>query len=195
MSETNSRAVVLVHDRDPALGYRNIGTFIPELQQRGFQLQVHSFDYASASTPPPLGDAAMVVVMGSPDAAYGLNPWVGPETTYLERAIGLDVPILGVCFGGQLLAQILGGTVTKSDWPEYGMTDIESDCPELVGSGPWMQFHVDTFDSWAHAWARDGVEHDRQLVAAIREDLEAGERAARARCSALLDAWIGRQSR
>ena len=233
MSETNSRAVVLVHDRDPALGYRNIGTFIPELQQRGFQLQVHSFDYASASTPPPLGDAAMVVVMGSPDAAYDLNPWVGPETAYLERAIGLDVPILGVCFGGQLLAQILGGTVTKSDWPEHGMTDIESDCPELVGSGPWMQFHgdtlvapdsatviarndagqqaftagphlgvqfhpeidVDTFDSWAHAWARDGVEHDRQLVAAIREDLEAGERDARARCSALLDAWIGRQSR
>lgn len=171
----------------------------------------------------------MVVVMGSPDAAYGEAPWIEPETSYLERAVELDVPILGVCFGGQLLCKVLGGTVSKSDAPEYGMIGIDCTRTELVGLGPWMQFHGDTFvaphtaeviaknaagqqafvqgphlgvqfhpeidvdsyASWADAWERDGVEHDSTLIAAIGTDIEKCAPDARARCGALLDAWIG----
>lgn len=140
-----TKAVVLVHDRDRALGRRNIGTLATELEDRGYTLDVHSFDYAADSEPPSLDDAAMVVVMGSPDAAYGEAPWIEPESAYLGRAVEYDVPILGVCFGGQLLARVLGGTVSKSDAPEYGMIGIDCTRPELVGLGPWMQFHGDTF--------------------------------------------------
>ncbi|WP_020112471.1 type 1 glutamine amidotransferase [Rhodococcus sp. 114MFTsu3.1] len=144
-SATDKRAVVLVHDRDPALGLRNIGTLAPELESRGYRLDVHSFDYGHADTPPSLDDAGMVVVMGSPDAAYGESSWIGPEIDYLERAIEKDVPILGVCFGGQLLARILGGTVTRSQFPEHGLTETRSTRPDLIGPGPWMEYHDDTF--------------------------------------------------
>ncbi|WP_089252826.1 type 1 glutamine amidotransferase [Rhodococcoides kyotonense] len=150
MTEKTPVAVVLVHDRDPALGYRNIGTLVPELQGRGYELEVHSFDYGRDAIPPDLDDAAMVVVMGSPDAAYDDgNHWIGPEIAYLEEAVDRNVPILGVCFGGQLLARVLGGTVAKSQFPEHGFTAVKTEDAAL--EGPWMEFHEDTFDAPAGA--------------------------------------------
>lgn len=219
---------MLVHDRDSALGYRNIGTLLSELQSRGYELDVHSFDYGLGDVPPSLQNAALIVVMGSPDAAYDETPWIGPEIAYLEKAVELDVPILGVCFGGQLLARVLGGTVTKSQFPEHGLTSVETFRPDLIGTGPWMEYHedtflapdsatviahndagqqafvqgrhlglqfhpeidVDVFESWADAWVRDGIEQDQDMVDGIRKDLIARELELRARCAALLDAWI-----
>lgn len=219
---------MLVHDRDPELGLRNIGTLGPELRDRGYQLDVHSFDHGSGEVPPSLDGAAMLVVMGSPDAAYDETSWIGPEIEYLENAVDTDVPILGVCFGGQLLARVLGGTVTKSQFPEEGLTAVVSARPDLIEPGPWMEFHgdtfvapttatviarndagqqafvqgphlglqfhpeidVDTFESWADAWVRDGVEQDVEAVAKIRKDVAEGEAELRARCGRLLDAWI-----
>jgi GMP synthase (glutamine-hydrolysing) len=143
VNESKGRAVVLVHDRDRELGYRNIGTLVPELEGRGYELDVHSFDYGLGTEPPVLDDAAMLVVMGSPDAAYDESHWITPEIAYLEHAIALDVPILGVCFGGQLLARVLGGSVAKSEYPEHGFTEIETSEPGLTG--PWMEYHGDTF--------------------------------------------------
>lgn len=147
MTYTNDpRAVVLVHDQDPALARRDIGTLDAELAARGFQLDVHSFDHSPDLAPPPLSGAQAVVVMGSPDAAYDDTlTWLAPEIAYVQDAIDAQVPILGVCFGGQLLARVLGGTVRKSEHPEYGFVDVETSDPELIAPGPWMEFHGDTF--------------------------------------------------
>ncbi|MGB6073553.1 MAG: type 1 glutamine amidotransferase, partial [Rhodococcus sp. (in: high G+C Gram-positive bacteria)] len=62
MTHTNDpRAVVLVHDQDPALARRDIGTLDAELRTRGFQLDVHSFDHSPDLAPPPLSGAQVVV--------------------------------------------------------------------------------------------------------------------------------------
>ena len=53
--------------------------------------------------------------------------------------------LLGVCFGGQLLAQTFGGTVSRSLHPEIGWYDVASDRPDIVPGGPWFQWH---FDRW-----------------------------------------------
>jgi GMP synthase (glutamine-hydrolysing) len=226
------RAVVLVHDRDPSLARRDIGTLAAELRTRGFLLDVHSFDHSPDVAPPTLSDAQVVVVMGSPDAAYDDTlTWLAPEIAYVQQAIDAQVPILGVCFGGQLLARVLGGSVRKSEYPEYGFVDVETSDPELVPPGPWMEFHgdtfvappeatviarnaaaqqafvcgphlgmqfhpeidLDTYDAWAAAWQRDGVEHAVD-VHRIRQDIADSEAAARKRCSALLDAFLARSS-
>jgi GMP synthase-like glutamine amidotransferase len=71
--------------------------------------------------------------------------WVGAEMQLVRDAADLGVPVLGVCFGGQLLAQAFGGSVARSPAPEIGWSDVASDDPGLVPGGPWFQWH---FDRW-----------------------------------------------
>ncbi|HET7665509.1 MAG TPA: type 1 glutamine amidotransferase [Mycobacterium sp.] len=71
--------------------------------------------------------------------------WVGAETQLVRDAADAGVALLGVCFGGQLLAQAFGGSVARSTVPEIGWHDVETDHPELVPRGPWFQWH---FDRW-----------------------------------------------
>ena len=71
--------------------------------------------------------------------------WVSAEMAMVRDAVDAGVAVLGVCFGGQLLAQAFGGTVTRSPAPEIGWYDVVSDRPELIPAGPWFQWH---FDRW-----------------------------------------------
>ncbi|MDV3128165.1 gamma-glutamyl-gamma-aminobutyrate hydrolase family protein [Mycobacterium sp. 21AC1] len=73
------------------------------------------------------------------------SSWVGAEMTMMRTAADAGVGLLGVCFGGQLLAQAFGGSVTRSATPEIGWYDIATDDPDLVSTGPWFQWH---FDRW-----------------------------------------------
>lgn len=71
--------------------------------------------------------------------------WVGAETQVVRDAAEAGVALLGVCFGGQLLAQAFGGSVSRAGVPEIGWYDVETDNPALVPGGPWFQWH---FDRW-----------------------------------------------
>jgi GMP synthase-like glutamine amidotransferase len=71
--------------------------------------------------------------------------WVGAEMQMLRDAADAGVPTLGVCFGGQLLAQAFGGSVTRSTKPEIGWYDVASDDETMVPGGRWFQWH---FDAW-----------------------------------------------
>ena len=71
--------------------------------------------------------------------------WVGGETGLVRDAADAGVPLLGVCFGGQLLAQAFGGSVARASVPEIGWYDVHSTRPDVVPDGPWFQWH---FDSW-----------------------------------------------
>jgi len=51
--------------------------------------------------------------------------------------------VLGICFGGQLIARALGGSVSRSPKAEIGWTYIYSTDKALVSNGPWFQFHYD----------------------------------------------------
>ncbi|OBB59337.1 glutamine amidotransferase [Mycobacterium sp. 852013-51886_SCH5428379] len=71
--------------------------------------------------------------------------WVGAEMQMMRDAADAGVALLGICFGGQLLAQTFGGTVGRSTAPEIGWYDIATDRPDLVPPGPWFQWHFDRF--------------------------------------------------
>jgi GMP synthase-like glutamine amidotransferase len=74
-------------------------------------------------------------------------PWIGRELEFVRAAVAADVPVLGICFGGQLLARALGGEVRRASAPEIGWLPVRSDDPALISAGPWLQWHFDTF-SW-----------------------------------------------
>lgn len=93
--------------------------------------------------PDPL-DYDVIVPLGARWAVYDERvPWIADESAMVRRALDAGVSVLGVCFGGQLLAHALGGTVTRSPEPEVGWHDVQSDDPGLVPPGPWFQWHFD----------------------------------------------------
>lgn len=71
--------------------------------------------------------------------------WLGTEIKLVQQAVHDGIGVLGVCFGGQLLATALGGSVQRSERPEIGWCDIPSGNPAIVPHGPWFQWH---FDRW-----------------------------------------------
>ena len=88
----------------------------------------------------------VVVPLGSRWAAYDDRlPWVAAEMAMIRRALDAGAGVLGVCFGGQLLARTLGGTVARSPQPEIGWTQVRSSDPALIPGGPWFQWHFDRF--------------------------------------------------
>ncbi|NEZ46803.1 glutamine-hydrolyzing GMP synthase [Clostridium niameyense] len=65
----------------------------------------------------------------------------GPNSVYTEKAprvqkelFEIGVPILGICYGDQLMAYTLGGEVTSPDKREYGKTEVELDNNNLLFS-------------------------------------------------------------
>ena len=87
-----------------------------------------------------------LVVMGAPWGAWDdetIGSWLLPEIEWLREADDLGVPVFGICFGGQLLARAHGGSVARAPRPEIGWTSIWTQEPELVGPGPWFQWHYD----------------------------------------------------
>lgn len=91
-------------------------------------------------------DFDLIVSLGSEFPAYDdSQPFVPRESRLLHRAVSADVPVLGLCFGGQLLARVLGGEVFRATGSEIGWLPVRSRDPELVPEGPWFQWHFDTF--------------------------------------------------
>lgn len=91
-------------------------------------------------------DYDLIIPLGSDQHAYDDTvPWLARELQLVERAVSLDVPMFGICFGGQLLARALGGQVQRGPAPEIGWFEIRTTEPELIGSGPWFQWHFDRF--------------------------------------------------
>jgi GMP synthase-like glutamine amidotransferase len=73
------------------------------------------------------------------------EPAVAAEHELLRRAIARDVPVLGLCYGGQVLAAVLGATVEPAPVPELGWREIETEDAELVPAGPWLEWHFQRF--------------------------------------------------
>ena len=59
-------------------------------------------------------DADGWIVTGSRHGAYEDHPWIPPLEKFLREAVAQRIPVFGVCFGHQILAQALGGRVEKS---------------------------------------------------------------------------------
>lgn len=90
----------------------------------------------------------VIVALGATWPVYDeclRSSWVGDEMLLMRDAAEAGTALLGVCFGGQLLAQAFGGTVSRAPRPEVGWYDVASDRPEIVPGGPWFQWH---FDRW-----------------------------------------------
>jgi GMP synthase-like glutamine amidotransferase len=114
------------------------------LRGRGIPFEV---DRSWLGGPLPDPEAyAFVASLGSKHSPRDTHePAVAAELALLDRAVARNVPVLGLCFGGQVLATVLGGVVEPAPTPELGWRQIETDDPETVPAGPWLEWHYDRF--------------------------------------------------
>lgn len=70
-----------------------------------------------------------IILSGSKTSALDDSPWINDLFEFIQKAIDLNKPFLGVCYGHQALVRTLGGNksfVRKSKTPEFGWTEIHT---------------------------------------------------------------------
>ncbi|WP_374440342.1 type 1 glutamine amidotransferase [Pseudomonas panipatensis] len=100
-----------------------------------------------------------VAIMGGPMSVNDDLPWLRDELAALRRFIAREVPMIGHCLGGQLLAKALGAAIRHQGYTEMGWQPMR----RLASASPWLahlpdefpiyQWHGDTFE------LPDGAEH------------------------------------
>lgn len=142
------RVLFVQHDHVSPLG--PVGE---RFAHHGYEIDTHlvvdEADFGSpnvATDLPSFGEYDVLVPLGAPWGAWDdatIGRWLVPEIAWLRDAVSSGMPVLGICFGGQLVARAMGGSVAPAPRGEIGWTSIWTDRPELVGEGPWFQFHYD----------------------------------------------------
>lgn len=80
----------------------------------------HIHPEAGDAVPLQARDFSGLVLLGSNRSVNDPLPWIAQEMALLKQALALDIPVLGHCFGGQLLARALGAPVTRNPLPCIG---------------------------------------------------------------------------
>jgi GMP synthase (glutamine-hydrolysing) len=80
-------------------------------------------------------DFDAVVVTGSRSSVYWDDDWIAPLVDYVADAHEAGVPVLGVCFGHQVLAEALGGTVEDMGAFELGYREVDRTGDDPVFAG------------------------------------------------------------
>ncbi len=109
-----------------------------------------------------------IIFSGGPNSIYDEN---SPKCD--EKVFELGIPVLGICYGAQLMAHILGGKVSSSEIKEYGKTDVEFNLSSLLFHQAqqknvcWMS-HTDYISEVPHGFKVTAIS-DNCPVAAIED--------------------------
>ena len=153
MSDKAAKRVLFIEHDHVSEG----GPIWEQFVNRNFDItRFHIVDEANFNQPnvsvvwPDLLSFDVVVVMGAPWGAWEderIGNWLLPELKLMREVHNAGVPILGICFGGQLMARVLGGSVARAPKAEVGWFELESSDESLIPRGPWFQYH---WDRWVN---------------------------------------------
>jgi GMP synthase-like glutamine amidotransferase len=129
------RGLILSHGEDGPAGL--LGEWLTE---QGVEFAVVD---VSRHGVPELGEPSFVASLGAEQSAKASDPpWVAAEVGLLARAIDADVPVLGLCFGGQALSLALGGEVGTASPTQIGWFELAR-VSEGIAAGPWLHWHYE----------------------------------------------------
>lgn len=106
-----------------------------------------------AGQAPPANGVDAVFVMGGPMNIYeeAEHPWLRAEKTFLKTCIDQGKFLVGVCLGAQLLADVLGGKVTRNRHKEIGWHEVARTA--AAAASPLAKALPERF--WAFHWHGD----------------------------------------
>lgn len=114
--------------------------FVRLLDGRGFDFR--TWHVEAMEFPASVHDADGWLLTGSRHGAYEDHDFIPPLERFIRDAYGAGVPLVGICFGHQIIAQALGGTVVKhpGGWA-VGTQDYDFG-DEAVRLNAWHQDQV-----------------------------------------------------
>jgi GMP synthase-like glutamine amidotransferase len=127
------------------------GHFATFLAEHGRQFQLVPLDEGEP-VPRDAAQFAGLGFMGGPMSANDELAWTQPVLALMRDAVAKDVPVIGHCLGGQLLARALGGQVARNPVVEIGWVPVSAEKSALARE--WLdgterfdafQWHYDTF--------------------------------------------------
>lgn len=123
------------------------------LEAQGIQSRIIRLDQNESL--PELQSASGLISLGGPMHANDTTnfPWIESELELMKVALERQMPIVGICLGGQILAKALGGTVVRNERMEVGWHPITQTLEglkdpllsPLIGNPRIFQWHEDTF--------------------------------------------------
>lgn len=116
-------------------------------------IEFQNYD-AKAGNLPDLDDCFGFIITGSVDNAYDDDPWIINLMEWIVRCEAQRKPLVGICFGHQLVARALGGKVERSQ-KGWGLGSYEV---QICAQKRWMKLGMDS--------ARLLVSHQDQVVIA-----------------------------
>ena len=151
--------------------FEDCGTLTDVLTTRGFSIR-----YVDVGRDDMRGldatDADLVIGLGAPVSVYDEPhyPWISHELHLFERRLLAGKPTLGICFGAQMLARVLGARVFPSPVKELGWKVLRLTeegqrsvvNPLAAEHTSMLHWHGDTFDLPARATllaSTDAVPH------------------------------------
>jgi len=139
---------------------------------------------------PPMDSFDWLIVMGGPMSVSDEEkyPWLVGEKKFIGETIDSGKSVLGICLGGQLVADVLGGKVRRNNQKEIGWFNVKK---TGEGSGYFKSFpgefmafhwHGDTFDipsgatrlAESDGCANQAFEYNRNVLA-LQFHLESSE--------------------
>jgi GMP synthase-like glutamine amidotransferase len=129
-----SRELAARHGDYPAMFVRRLGAAAPGLEFAVVRV-------VAGEMPAAPGQADAWLITGSRHGVYDDLPWIEPLKDFVRACIAARVPVVGVCFGHQLLAEALGGRAVKSErgWV-LGLQDYD-----VTARAGWMAELPDRF--------------------------------------------------
>lgn len=137
--------------------YEGLGSIQDWVDTRGHQLSgtpMFAEPFGTAGLLDPDG-VDLLVIMGGPMSVreHDKHPYLPGEKNFIRTCISRRKAVLGICLGAQLIADVLGGEVTRAPYEEIGWHPVE-----LTGAGrklevfahfpdrfTTLQWHGDTF--------------------------------------------------
>lgn len=110
----------------------------PANNRRNFRREVDAtlveFHVPSGEMPSTF-DFEGCIVTGSRASVYWDEPWIGELKAWVGEATDRGMPTLGVCFGHQLIAEVLGGQVEPMDEYEIGYREVTTSGDSVLFDG------------------------------------------------------------
>ena len=99
------------------------GYFATFLDRRSIPWRLVAID-AGAPVPADPGAFSGLAFMGGPMSVNDDLPWIPPALALVRAAVERNIPVLGHCLGGQLIAKALGGSVGRNPVKEIGWGEV-----------------------------------------------------------------------